>query len=92
VIVQHLAYFQCQDGDLLVDVIDQCVLDSQTSHVINEPVFYDAHEPELGMPPEDTHPPTSSGPTAISKREPNHEKLRPLFGWSSTDLVIKKDL
>jgi hypothetical protein len=31
VIVQHLAYFQRQDGDMIDDVIDQCVLDSQTS-------------------------------------------------------------
>jgi hypothetical protein len=31
VIVQHLAYFQRQDGDHIDDVIDQCVLDTQTS-------------------------------------------------------------
>jgi hypothetical protein len=47
VIVQHLAYFQRQDGDLIDDVIDQCVLDAQTSQVPNEPVFYDAHETDL---------------------------------------------
>jgi hypothetical protein len=30
VIVQHISYFQRQDGDLLDDVIDQCVFASQT--------------------------------------------------------------
>jgi hypothetical protein len=62
VIVQNLTYFQRQDGGLIDDVIDQCVLDSQTLQV--GPVFYDAHETELTTP-EDTHPvPTPSGPKA----------------------------
>jgi hypothetical protein len=73
VIVQHLTYFQRQDGDLLDDVIDQCVLDAQTSQVLHELVFYDAHESETAMPkPEDSLPqPTPSGPKAISKRDPD---------------------
>jgi hypothetical protein len=58
VIVQHLAYFQLQDGDLIDDVVDQCVLDVQTSKVLHEPVFYDAqeteHETELLAIPEGT--------------------------------------
>jgi hypothetical protein len=55
VIVQHLEYFQRQDGELLEDVIDQCVLDAQTSQVPVEPTFYDAHGTELGMSaPEDS--------------------------------------
>jgi hypothetical protein len=33
VIVPHLAYFQRQEGELLEDVIDQCVLDAQNSQV-----------------------------------------------------------
>jgi hypothetical protein len=36
VIVQHLAYFHRQDGNLIDDVIDQCVLDAQTSQVPHE--------------------------------------------------------
>jgi hypothetical protein len=61
VIVQHLEYFQRQDGELLEDVIEQCVLDAQTSQVPDEITFYDAHETELGMSaPEDSYPePTS---------------------------------
>jgi hypothetical protein len=50
VIVQHLAYFHRQDGDLIDNIIDQCVLDAQTSQVPHEPVFYDAHETELAIP------------------------------------------
>jgi hypothetical protein len=49
VIVQHLEYFQRQDGDLLDDVIDQCVLDAQTSQVIHEPLLYDAHDTEIAL-------------------------------------------
>jgi hypothetical protein len=49
-IVPHLAYFHRQDGDLIDDVIDQCDLDAQTSQVLHEPVFYDAHETDLDIP------------------------------------------
>jgi hypothetical protein len=72
---------------LIDDVIDQCVLDAQTSQVLHEPVFYDAHETELaiteGIPPA----PTPSGPKVISKREPDYHQ--PFFGWSATDLIKK---
>jgi hypothetical protein len=55
VIVQHLAYFQRQDDNLIDDVIDRVTwMDAQTSQVHHEPVFYDAHETELTIP-EDTH-------------------------------------
>jgi hypothetical protein len=80
VIVQHLEYFQRQDGELLEDVIDQCVLDAQTSQVPDEPIFYDAHETELGMPtPEDSlaEPTLPSGPKVISKHNPDYNQLRP---------------
>jgi hypothetical protein len=49
-IFQHLAYFHRQDGDLIDDVIDQCVLHAQTSQGLHEPVFYDAHETERAIP------------------------------------------
>jgi hypothetical protein len=39
VVVQHLAYFHRQDGDILDDVLDQCVLDAHTSQVLHEPVL-----------------------------------------------------
>jgi hypothetical protein len=89
-VVQHLAYFHHQDGDLTDDVIDQCVLDSQTSQVSNVLVFFDTHETELGMSPEDSHPePASSGRKVISKCDPHYYQLRPLFGWSARDLAKK---
>jgi hypothetical protein len=49
-IFQHLEYFQPQDGDLIDDGIDQCVLEAQTSQVLHEPVFYDEHETEFDIP------------------------------------------
>jgi hypothetical protein len=87
VIVQHLAYFHRQDGDLIDDVIDQCVLDAQTSQVPHEPVFYDAHETELAIP--EGIPPalTSPGPKDISKRDPDYNELRPFFGWISPEII-----
>jgi hypothetical protein len=85
VIVQHLAYFPRQDGDLLDDGIDQCVLDAQTSQVPHEPVFYNAHETELAIPEGIPPAPAPSGPKVISKREPNYDQLRPFFGG----LVLK---
>jgi hypothetical protein len=44
VIVQHLEYCQRQDGNLLDDVIDQCVLDSQATQDNPKPTFFEAHE------------------------------------------------
>jgi hypothetical protein len=74
VIVQHLAYFHRQDSDLIDDVIDQCVLDAQSSHVIHEPVFYDAHETELAIPEGTPPSPNHSGPKVISKRDPDYNQ------------------
>jgi hypothetical protein len=90
IIVKHLEYFQRQDGDLLDDVIDQCTLDSQVSQGNSEPIFFDAHETELGMTSEGTHPePTPSVPTVIPKREHDYDQLRHFFGWSASDLIKK---
>jgi hypothetical protein len=88
-VVVHLAYFHRQDGDLLDDVLDQCVLDSQTSQVLHEPVFYDAHETEIAIPQGIPLEPTPSGPTVVSKCETDYDQLRPFFGWISPDLIKK---
>jgi hypothetical protein len=89
VIVQHLAYFHRQDGDLIDDVIDKCVLDAQTSQVLNESAIYDAHETELAIPEGIPLEPTSSGLKVISKREPDYDQLHPLFGWISPEIIKK---
>jgi hypothetical protein len=85
----HISTLHRQDGDLIDDVIDQCVLDAQTSQVLHDPVFYDAHETELaileGIPPA----PIPSGPKVISKRDPDYNQLHPLFGWISPDIIKK---
>jgi hypothetical protein len=63
-----LAYFQCQDGNLFDDILDQSVFDGLTTEPLQEIVFYDAHEIELGLPPEDYLPvPTPSGPKILTK-------------------------
>jgi hypothetical protein len=80
VIVQHLAYFHRQDGDLSDDVTDQCVLDAQTSQVLHGPVFYDAPETELAIPEGIPLESAPSGPKVIFKREPDYDQLRPFFG------------
>jgi hypothetical protein len=92
VIVHNLAYFQCQDGELLDDVIDQCVFDAQTSqrhHDPDNPTFYDECKTEPSLPPEDSLPePTSSEPKImLAKRAPDSDKLRPFFGLIAADLI-----
>jgi hypothetical protein len=56
IIVQHFEYFPRQDGNLLDDIFDQCVLDVQSTEPLQEIVFYDVHETEIGMLPEGTLP------------------------------------
>jgi hypothetical protein len=89
VIVQHWHIISAKMVYLLDDVIDQCCLDSQTSQVLHELVFHDAHETELGMPPpDDTLPePTSSDPKVITRLDPDYEQLRPFFGWLARELT-----
>jgi hypothetical protein len=92
VIVLHLEYFQRQDGDILDDVIDQCVLDAQTSQVLHEPVFHDSHDTDLDMSkPEDApiSEYTPSGPKVTSKCDPDYNQLRPIFGWTNPDIIKK---
>jgi hypothetical protein len=66
--IEHLAYFQRQDGNLFNDIFDQCVFDAQTTEPLQEIVSYDAHEIELGLPPEDYLPvPAPSGTMILTK-------------------------
>jgi hypothetical protein len=45
----------CQNGDMLEDVIDQCVLGAQISQGLDLPIVNDTHETELGTQgPEDS--------------------------------------
>jgi hypothetical protein len=89
VVLQHFSYFQRQDGDSTDDVIDQCIYATHSSPSIYEfdnTLFYDTYESEI------LDAPTSSQtltPKNTVKREPNFQKLCPLFGWLSTDLIQK---
>jgi hypothetical protein len=71
VIVQHLPYFQRQDGDHLEDIIDQCVFDSQTSTIVTATEFYDAHQTEQDLQPTPTVP--EDQPAYISMVTPKHD-------------------
>ena len=89
VIVQHLSYFQRHTGDHLDDIIDQCVFDAQTSSDMVEPQFYDAHETEVDDINDDTDPVESTPfiPKITTRRDPDYHKLRPYFGWLSTEVI-----
>lgn len=99
VIIQHSEYFQRQDGDDMEDIIDQCVYHASIS-AGSDPIFYDAHEyfindhgleDDAADDDEEEHLPPAlpPEPRVVSSRTPEYEKLRPLFGWLSADIIQK---
>jgi hypothetical protein len=91
VIVQHVSYFQRQDGDHFEDIIDKCVFDSQTSTIVTETEFYDANQTEQDLQPNPTVPddPPAYIPKVTLKHDPDYKQLRPFFGWSAPDIIKK---
>jgi hypothetical protein len=89
VALHHHSYFQHQDGTSADDVIDQCIFithSSPSTYEFNNTLFYDTYQTEI------LDAPTSSQtltPKRTIKREPDFQKLRPLLGWLSTDLIQK---
>jgi hypothetical protein len=89
VALQQHSYFQRQDGNSTDDVIYQCIFVTHTSpstYEFDSTLFYDTYETEI------LDVPTSSPiltPNHTIKREPDFQKLRPPFGWLSTDLIQK---
>jgi hypothetical protein len=89
VALQHHSYFQHQDGNLTDDIIDQCIFvthSSPSTYEFDNTLFYDTYKTEI------LDTPTSSQiltPKHTVKREPDFQKLQPLFGWLSTDLIQK---
>jgi hypothetical protein len=76
IIVQHLTHFQLQDGSLFDDIVDQGVPDAQATEPLQEIDFYDAHEPDLGLPPEDSLTiPTPSGSNILTKCVAGNDNL-----------------
>ena len=93
VIIQHADFFARQSiDDNLDDVIDRCVYHAQF-HAASAAIFYNAHEHESEIPPaplEDAEEdPTMiiSPPCVTSASTRDYHKLRPLFGWLSTDVI-----
>jgi hypothetical protein len=89
VVLQHHSYFKRQEGNSTDDVIDQCIFTTHSSpstYEFNNTLFYDTYDMEI------LDAPTSSQiltPKHTIKCEPGFQKLRPLFGWLSTDLILK---
>jgi hypothetical protein len=88
VALQHHSYLQRQDGDSADDVIDPCIFVTHSSSIyeFDNTLFYDTYNTEI------LDAPTSSQtltPKTTVKREPDFQKLRPLFRWLSTDLIQK---
>jgi hypothetical protein len=84
VLVNHLAYFERQDGTLLDDVIDQCILDAQTKSNVNCNTVA-INESSDDVP--DRHP--LNRPIVVNKKDPDFKKLVPLFGWLSPETIQK---
>jgi hypothetical protein len=87
VALQHHSYFQRQDGTSTDDVIDQCIFTSHSfpsTYEFDNILLYDACDTEI------LDTPTSSQSLTLKstvKPEPDFQKLRPLFGWLSTDII-----
>jgi hypothetical protein len=85
--LQYQSYFQRQDGNSIDDVIDQCVF---TTHSVpsvyesDDTIFYDAYDAELLDTPKSSQTLT---PETTVKSEHHFQKLQPLFGWLSTDII-----
>jgi hypothetical protein len=76
IIVQHLVCSQRHDSNLFDDIFEQSVFDAQTTDALQELVFYDAHETELGLPSEDSFPvPTPSRQQILTKCTPDDDNL-----------------
>jgi hypothetical protein len=85
--LQNQSYFQCQDGNSIDIVTDQCVfitLSVPSVYEFDDTIFYDAYDIEILDAPKSLQPLT---PKTTVKHEPDFQKLRPLFGWLSTDII-----
>ena len=92
IIVQHLTHLQRQDGSLFDDIFDQGVPDAQATEPLQEIVFYDAHEPDLGLPPEDSLTiPTPSGSKILTKCVADDDNLRARMSGGEIPINIDKD-
>jgi hypothetical protein len=93
IIDQHLAYFQRQGGNLFDDIFDQAVPDALDTEPLQEIIFYDAHEPELGLPSGDSLPVlTPSEPKTLTKCAADDDNLRARMSGGETSFNIKKDI
>jgi hypothetical protein len=86
IIVQHLTYFQHQDGNLFDDIFDQCVLNAQFAEPLQEIVFYDGKDKEDSLP---VHPP--SGPKILNKGAADDDNLRARMSGGEIPINIDKD-
>jgi hypothetical protein len=88
--VNHLAYFQSQDGSGFEDIIDQCVLDSHSSdHIYCNAVEVEDLDTTLFEDDHTIHETLLNHPIVVSKKDPDYQSLQPLFGSISPDIIKK---
>jgi hypothetical protein len=86
VILKHQSYFERQDGDSNNDIINRCIFATHTTSVYgyDNTIFFDAYETEILDTPVSLQ---DIVPKTTVKREPDFQRLPPLFGWMSTDIT-----
>jgi hypothetical protein len=87
VTLKHQSYFQQQVGNSINDIINQCVFTTHSvpsTYEFNNIIFYNAYDTDILVAPKSSQTLT---PKTTAKRDPDFQKLRPLFDWLSTDII-----
>ena len=88
--IDHVDYLWRSNEDNLDATIDLCVHNSL--HINRTLGCYDAQQHDIDTTIEETEDnsptvPSLPQPVITTKKTPDYEKLRPLFGWLSTDII-----
>jgi hypothetical protein len=86
--VNHLAYFQSQDGSALEDIIDKFVLEAHCSdHIYCQAVEVEDLETTIFADGHTIHEPLLNHPILGNRKDPEYQRLQPLFGWIAPDVI-----
>jgi Reverse transcriptase (RNA-dependent DNA polymerase) len=86
VMVNYSYYFDGRDNEDIDHLIDQCISHVHGTSTTDQTIFYDTYQNEI------TNNNDSSlkiEPKIISSKTPDFAKLRPLFGWLSSEIIEK---
>jgi hypothetical protein len=88
--VNHLAYFQRQDGSGFEDIIDKCVLEAHSSdHIYCNAVEVEDLLTTIFEDDHTIHEPFLNKPVFVNKKYPDYKSLQRLFGWIAPDIIKK---